>query len=91
MLIMHTDGGEPPARYRTVGTEHGPCSIQPDVTVPPTVLVTALDNGTLVLQGRPDGPRTYLNPADAVLLRRELAAAFGRTEAGSRDQQDNLR
>lgn len=44
--------------------------------MPPTVLVTELDNGTLVLQGRPDGPRRYLGPAEAVPLRRELARAF---------------
>lgn len=57
-------------------TQHG---IRPYMTVPPTVLVTELDNGTLILQERPDGPRAWLSPADAVPLKRELAAAFGRT------------
>jgi hypothetical protein len=52
-------------------------SIRPATTVPPTVLVTELDNGALILQGRPDGPRLYLNPADAIPLRFELARAFG--------------
>ena len=49
--------------------------------MPPTVLLTELDNGTLVLQGRPDGPRVRLSSADAVPLKRELAAALERTTA----------
>ena len=61
-------------------TEHG---IRPYVTVPPTVLVTELDNGTLILQGRPDGPRVWLSPNEAVPLKRELEAAFGRTKLGA--------
>jgi hypothetical protein len=36
------------------------------VTLPPTVLFTELDNGALVVQGRPDGPRVWLSPTDAV-------------------------
>lgn len=51
-------------------------NIHPGVSVPPTILVTELDNGALVLQGRPDGPRVRLSSADAIPLRRELAAAF---------------
>jgi hypothetical protein len=53
---------------------------RPSATTPPTVLITELDNGTLILQGRPDGPRVWLNPDEAVPLKRELAAAFGRNE-----------
>lgn len=55
-------------------------SIRPKMAVPPTVLVTELDNGTLILQGRPDGPRVWLEPDDAAPLKRELAAAFDRFE-----------
>ncbi len=55
--------------------KHG---IQPSATVPPTVLVTELDNGTLIVQGRPNGPRVWLNPDEAVPLKRELAVVFGR-------------
>ncbi len=55
--------------------------IRPTTTVPPTVLMTELDNGTLILQGRPDGPRVSLNPADTMPLRYELARAFGSTAA----------
>jgi hypothetical protein len=62
-----------------------------NITVPSTVLVTALDNGTLVLQGRPDGPRVYLSPADAAPLTRELAVAFGGVEVGPRGHPDDAR
>jgi hypothetical protein len=48
--------------------------------IPLTVLITELDSGTLILQGRPDGPRVRLSPSDGVPLKRALAAAFGRTE-----------
>lgn len=51
-------------------------SIRPKLSMPPTVLVTELDNGTLILQGRPDGPRTSLKPDEAVPLRLALAMAF---------------
>jgi hypothetical protein len=44
------------------------------------VLVTELDTGELVIQGRPDGPRVRLSPDDALPLRWELAAAFERAE-----------
>jgi hypothetical protein len=54
--------------------------VRPGTAMPPTVLLTELDNGTLVLQGRPDGPRGYLTPADALPLKRELAGAFERIE-----------
>ncbi|MDQ2883715.1 MAG: hypothetical protein M3Y48_21795 [Actinomycetota bacterium] len=65
--------------------------IAPSTAVPPTVLVTELDNGALLLQGRPDGPRTYLSPADdALALRRELAAAFRRSELSVRGGQDEV-
>lgn len=52
-------------------------SIRSGVSMPPTVLVTEMDNGALILQGRPDERRVYLSRADAVALRRELARAFG--------------
>lgn len=71
-------------------TEAG-CSIRPGIAVPHTVLLTELDNGSLILQGRPSGPRAYLSPAKAIPLRRELAAAFWRTEMGPRDDQDDAR
>jgi hypothetical protein len=54
--------------------------------------VTELDNGTLILQGRPDGPRVWLNPEEAVPLKRQLAAAFGRTRLAAADAgQDEIR
>lgn len=80
MSIKHTNGGESPALRPAPGTGHDRHNIQPCTTVPPTVLVTELDNGRLILQGRPDGPRMYLSPADAVPLRRELAVAFRSTD-----------
>lgn len=63
--------------------------IRPKMPMLPTVLVTELDNGTLIVQGRPDGPRAYLSPAEAVSLRPELARAFGRpdlTPSGSQGE-----
>lgn len=87
----------PPSRTgRTVGAEyveqaarqhlensssrigHG---VRPATTVPPTVLMTELDDGMLMLQGRPDGPRVWLKPAEAIPLRYELARAFGSSAA----------
>ncbi|MGH3548575.1 MAG: hypothetical protein ACRDQU_10800 [Pseudonocardiaceae bacterium] len=60
--------------------------------MPPTVLVTEMDNGAVILQGRPDGPRVYLSRAEAVPLKRELAAAFGSTEqAPSSGYRDDAR
>jgi hypothetical protein len=58
----------------------GRIDIPPGMLMPPTVLVTELDNGTLILQGRPDGPRVWLEPDEAAPLKRELAAAFDRFE-----------
>ncbi|MGH3775885.1 MAG: hypothetical protein ACRDRR_09130 [Pseudonocardiaceae bacterium] len=56
------------------------------------MLVTEMGNGTLILQGRPDGPRLYLSRADAAPLKRELAAAFGSIErALSSDTRDDAR
>ena len=66
-------------------------SIRPGIAVPHTVLLTELDNGSLILQGRPNGPRAYLSPAKAIPLRRELVAAFRRTEMGPRDDLDDVR
>lgn len=87
MSIKQTDGGKPPALHPVPGTNHDLHSIRPCTTVPPTVLVTELDNGAMILHGRPDGPRVYLSPADAIPLRRELAAAFERTELAQRSRQ----
>lgn len=67
-------------------------SRQPRPIVPPTVLVTELDSGALVLQGRPDGPRVYLSPTDAVSLKREVAAAFGNSHlTAANDDQAQVR
>jgi hypothetical protein len=55
------------------------------------VLMTELDSGALILQGRPDGPRVRLSQADAVPLRRELTAAFRRTELELCGDQDDAR
>jgi hypothetical protein len=54
--------------------------IRPSTALPPTLLVTELDTGELVVQGRPAGPRVRLSPDDALPLRWELAAAFERAE-----------
>jgi hypothetical protein len=62
-------------------------SIRPKMAVPPTVLVTELENGTLILQGRPDGPRLSLKPDEAVPLRRALARAFGGSDLASSNGQ----
>ena len=59
--------------------------------MPPTVLVTEMDTGALVVQGRPDGPRVYLTPVEAVALRRELATAFRNAERELRDGQGGPR
>lgn len=61
------------------------------MAVPPTVLVPAMDNGTLILQGRPDGPRVSLTPGQALTLRRELATAFGSAERRRGDGQGDIR
>lgn len=67
-------------------------AIRLSTIMPPTVLVTELDNGTLILQGRPDGPRVWLSPADAVPLRRELVSAFRSTKlAVADDDQGQIR
>jgi hypothetical protein len=55
-------------------------SIRPATAVPPTLLVADMLEGSVLLQGWPDGPTAYLCPADAAPLKRELAAAFGTTE-----------
>ena len=66
--------------------------ILPRTGMPPTVLMTELNDGTLVLQGRPDGPRAYLEQAEAIPLKRELTAAFERTRlAAAGDDQGDAR
>ncbi len=55
-------------------------TIRPGTAVPSTVLMSDMGDGSLLLEGWWEGPSAYLGPADAVPLRRELAAAFIRTE-----------
>ena len=55
-------------------------SIRPGTAVPSTILVADMGDGSLLLEGWRDGPSAYLCPTDAMPLRRELAAAFGRTD-----------
>lgn len=61
------------------------------MAVPPTVLVTEMDNGILFLQGRPDGPRVSLTPDQALALRQELATAFRSAGRGLGDGRGGLR
>ena len=56
-----------------------------------TVLVTELDDGALVVQGQPEGPRAYLNSADATPLKQELTAAFQPTKPRLCADQDGVR
>ncbi|MFY9808228.1 MAG: hypothetical protein WCB57_08685 [Pseudonocardiaceae bacterium] len=55
-------------------------TIRPGTAVPSTALMSDMGDGSLLLEDWRDGPSAYLGPADAVPLRRELAAAFMRTE-----------
>jgi len=58
------------------------------ILLPPTVLLTELDDGTLILQGPPDGPRVRLSSTDAGPLKRELVAALERARrAATADDQ----
>ena len=66
-------------------------SIQPGRAVPPTVLVVNMGDGSLVLQTWRDGPSVYLSPADAVPLRRDLAAAFTSAALAPLAEQDEAR
>lgn len=52
-------------------------SIRPATAVPRSVLASDMGEGSLLLEAWWEGPSAYLSPADAVLLRRALAAAFG--------------
>lgn len=64
-------------------------SLRPGTGVPPRVLVADMGDGSLFLPGWRDGPSAHLSPADAIPLRRELAAAFGSPElAVHRDKND---
>ena len=56
-----------------------------------TVLVTELDDGALVVPGQPQGPRAYLNSADATPLKQELTAAFQPTKPRLCADQDDVR
>jgi hypothetical protein len=42
-----------------LGSEYG--GSRPTAVMPSTVLVTELDSGELVIQGRPDGPRAFVS------------------------------
>lgn len=84
---MEHEGNRP---HRGTDERHGDCqdhqqlgtgrSVRPVTAMPPTVLLTQLDSGALVIQGRPDGPRVRLSPADSLPLKQELAVAFERIE-----------
>jgi hypothetical protein len=52
-------------------------SIRPSTAVPARVLVSEMGDGSLLLEAWREGPSAYLSPADALSLRRQLAAAFG--------------
>jgi hypothetical protein len=52
-------------------------SIGPGTAVPRSVLVSDMGEGSLLFEAWREGPSAYLSPADAVPLRRALAAAFG--------------
>lgn len=69
------DDGQPPgtAQPRQPGIGR---SLRPGTGVPARVLVADTGDGSLFLQSWRDGPSAHLSPADAVPLRRELAAAY---------------
>ena len=73
----HHGDGQARQDQQLGGRIGGTIDIPPRMLMPPTVLVTALDDGALILQGRPDGPRVWLEPDEAAPLRRALARAFG--------------
>jgi hypothetical protein len=77
------------------GTDRDQLGVESDIrsgtAVPPTVLVTEMDHGALILQDRPDGPRVYLGPGDAIALRRELISAFGNAERRLHDGRGVVR
>lgn len=52
-------------------------SIRPGVPVPATVLVAAMHDGGLLVQGWRDGPSAYVYAGDAGPLWRALEMAFG--------------
>lgn len=62
-------------------------SLRPGTGVPARVLVADMGDGSLFLQGWRDGPSAHLSPADAVPLRRELAAALGSPELTGRGER----
>lgn len=66
-------------------------SLGPSTSVPPTVLVTNMGDGSLVLESWRDGPTAYLSPADAVPLRRVLSAIFENAALTLPANQDNAR
>ncbi len=75
-------------------SQHGPppdAASVPRIAMPPTLLVTELHNGALIIQGRPGGPRVYLSRVDSMPLRRELAAAFGSAQRALPDDQGEAR
>ncbi|MBV9162342.1 MAG: hypothetical protein JO281_12485 [Pseudonocardiales bacterium] len=91
---MHNEGGR--AGQDTDNQRHGTSrptqlgigrSLRPGTGVPARVLVADMGDGSLFLQGWRDGPSVHLSPADAVPLRRELAAAFGGPARVGRGEQ----
>lgn len=67
------------------------CSIRPGTAVPHSVLVSDMVDGSLLLEGWRNGPSAYLSPADAMPLRRQLAAAFGSSRRTSNGDQGETR
>lgn len=63
-------------------------SLRPGTGVP-GVLVADRGEGSLFLQSWRDGPSAHLSPADAIPLRRELAAAFGSRELAVHGDQND--
>lgn len=66
-------------------------SVRSGTAVPDTLLVTNLGDGSLILQSWRDGPTAYLNPAEAVPLRRVLSAIFANTALVLVGKPDNVR
>ena len=65
--------GDDSSERTSSGTGH---SIRPATAMPRSVLASDMGEGSLLLKAWREGPSAYLSPADAVPLRRALAAAF---------------
>lgn len=66
-------------------------SIRPGASVPATVLVAEMEDGSLFLHGWRDGPSAYVIAEDAGPLRQALAVAFGSADATVSDVQGESR